>query len=228
MSHALPLQAMCPSPTSRRVTAAPLSWAMGFALAALTLGAPAAAQAPASSPPPPPPAPIQTRAVLRPPTAPPPTAPAQATTRAAAQRPTLAPVVAPGRVSPPPDSMRPVAPAPVATPPANAVAQCADGTFIAAPGDASGCASHGGLRILLPRQPAPPPAVSRAAAAPVASLAAQPSSAAPPLGATMRCKDGTYLGGAPSDAACYGHGGLAAAIVTPRTPPPSPSRPRRP
>ena len=224
MSHALPLPAMRPS---RRVAATPLGWAVGLALAALTFGAPAAAQAPAS-PPPPPAAPTRTPAVLRPPTAPPPTAPAQATTRAAAQRPTLAPVVPPGRVSPPPDSVRLVAPAPVTAPPANAVAQCADGTFIAAPGDASGCASHGGLHVLLPRQAAAPPAMSHVAAAPVASLAAQPSNAAPPVGATMRCKDGTYLGGAPSEAACSGNGGLAAAIVTPRTPPPPPSRPRRP
>jgi hypothetical protein len=70
--------------------------------------------------------------------------------------------------------------------------------------------------------------VSRAPAAPVASLAAQPSGAAPPVGSTMRCKDGTYLGGVPSEGACTGHGGLAAALLTPRTPPPPPSRPRRP
>jgi hypothetical protein len=70
--------------------------------------------------------------------------------------------------------------------------------------------------------------VTPVAAAPVAMVAAQPTSATPPVGATMRCKDGTYLGGAPSDAACAGHGGLAAAIAAPRTAPPPPTRPRRP
>ncbi len=54
------------------------------------------------------------------------------------------------------------------------------------------------------------------------------SNAAPPAGATMRCKDGTYLGGAPSDAACAGHGGLAAALPAPRQAPAGPARVRRP
>jgi len=47
----------------------------------------------------------------------------------------------------------------------------------------------------------------------------------PPAGATMRCKDGTYLTGTPSDARCAGFGGVAVLLPVPTPPPPAPRRP---
>jgi hypothetical protein len=60
------------------------------------------------------------------------------------------------------------------------------------------------------------------------AMQATPANAAPPAGATMRCKDGTYQGGVPSDAACAIHGGLAAALIAPRQAPAAPAQVRRP
>jgi len=44
-----------------------------------------------------------------------------------------------------------------------------------------------------------------------------PANAAPPAGTTMRCKDGSYLSGAPSADRCSGNGGVAAVFPAPRT-----------
>jgi len=137
--------------------------------------------------------------------------------RAAAQAPIAAPASAV-----PPDSVRPKPVVSVVEPPANAVARCTDGAFVIAPSDAATCAAHGGLRVVFPRRAAPRPAV---AATP--SLVAQPATAVAPAGATMRCKDGTYLGGVPTASRCARFGGVAAVLAAPPKPPPMP-RPRRP
>lgn len=125
-----------------------------------------------------------------------------------------------------PDSVRPRAAAAPALP-ANAVAQCVDGTFIVAPRDASACGSHRGVLVRFPVH-APPPRPS--AVAPMAALAVPRPSASPanaPPGATMQCKDGTFLTGQPAAARCGANGGLAAILPAPRTTP-SPAQQRAP
>jgi hypothetical protein len=151
--------------------------------------------------------------------------PAPALTAAPSRAPAPAPTVK--RLGPPPDSVRPAA-APVVVVPANAVAQCGDGTFMVAPDTPGGCASHRGIRVVMPARAAPaPPGATRPVAAPM-TLQAGALSSAPPAGATMRCKDGTFQGGAPSEAACATHGGLATALVAPRPAPVGPAQVRRP
>ncbi|MDE3150618.1 MAG: hypothetical protein KGL93_00070, partial [Gemmatimonadota bacterium] len=73
---------------------------------------------------------------------------------------------------------------------------------------------------------APPPAPGAApqASSPARALSAPDPSA--PEGATLRCKDGTYLTGAQPDAACDAHRGIAARFA-PRVAPAVP-RPKRP
>jgi hypothetical protein len=56
------------------------------------------------------------------------------------------------------------------------------------------------------------------------SASAVASEGARPANATMRCKDGTYLSGAPSTDRCSGNGGTA---VTYPTQPPTPTAPAR-
>jgi hypothetical protein len=58
-------------------------------------------------------------------------------------------------------------------------------------------------------------------------VASQPSTSAP-AGATMHCKDGTYLFGTPAEGRCDGNGGTAAVLAQPRTAPPPPPQVRRP
>jgi hypothetical protein len=220
-----------PSPPSRRVEPGPRWRAMGLALSALTLAAPLAAQAPSPSPPPPPPAPVTAPAVLRPPAAPPPpaAAPTPAPAVAASRAPTETPVLPPERIGRPPDSARPSAPVRAAASPANAVALCADGSFMVPPRDAGACGSHGGLRLLMPpRAAAPPRPLARVAPSPAAIRAAVAAEMPAPSGASMRCRDGTYLTGAPAQGRCDPYGGVAAIIPAPREPPPPPARVRRP
>ena len=52
--------------------------------------------------------------------------------------------------------------------------------------------------------------------------------AVPPAGATMRCKDGTWLTGAPGEGRCSANGGTAAILAPARAAPPPPARSRRP
>ena len=75
--------------------------------------------------------------------------------------------------------------------------------------------------------PAPPP--PRPTVAPSPSTAAHlvaPPETAWPTGATMRCKDGTYLTGPPAADRCANNGGVTA-IMAPHPAPPTP-RPHRP
>jgi len=201
--------------------------ALGAALALALAAAPAAAQAPQGPPPPPAPqgsgSPPPDR---RPPTAPPPPAAAPAAARApsATPQPSVTPLLPPPRASAlPPDSVRQAAAAGPVVPPAGAVARCRDGTFIVAPSDASACSTHRGVGVVFPQRSAPPRPAARPV--PVAQVAAP--SDAPPSGATMRCKDGTWLAGAPAEGRCEGHGGTAVVLPAPRPAPPTP-RPRRP
>ncbi|CAN5864153.1 hypothetical protein BH11GEM1_BH11GEM1_20500 [soil metagenome] len=75
--------------------------------------------------------------------------------------------------------------------------------------------------------PAPTP-LAPPVRTPIAASAVTPAqriasaAAAPPAGATMRCKDGTFLTGAPSEQRCDGNGGVSvtfpAAAPTPQPP----------
>ena len=199
-----------------------LGWSLGLAIALGAIGGAARAQNP-------PPAPAQKQAppALTPPRAPVPPRPSVGA-RAANRAPTYAPIHPAATPGVPPDSMRPAAATAVAAPPANAVARCRDGTFIVPPGDTSACGTHGGLAVVMPRRSAPPPPAARTTEAQGAVPAVAPADAAAPVGATMRCQDGTYLGGIPSEGACAGHGGLAAALPAARTAPAQPARVRRP
>lgn len=124
---------------------------------------------------------------------------------------------APAPVSPPPPAPA-VAAAPVA-PPADAVALCRDGTFVIAPATVASCDARGGILVVMPRQ-VPPPAPVAAAQASAEDAAAARATATPPVGATMRCKDGTWMTGAQDASRCANAGGVAVLITQPRTPPP--------
>jgi hypothetical protein len=126
----------------------------------------------------------------------------------------------------PPSQQRPAAPpapitaSPAPVPPAGAVALCVDNTFVKDPGTVADCAKHGGLKVAMPphaktvtRKANPTPAVGVAAA-----------SQAPPAGATMHCKDGTFLTGTPSKDRCANNGGLAAILPAPAQTPSVPAR----
>ena len=130
--------------------------------------------------------------------------------------------------SPPPTAPSP-APQPV-PPPTNAVALCNDASFVVAPATPSACGSRGGVKLVLPTYRAQPPAdvAPGRVPAPVA-LQAPATPSAPPDGATMRCKDGTWFSGTPDAARCASNGGLAV-ILPPSNPPvpPAPPAPARP
>jgi len=203
-----------PALRSRRQTAAVRAAGFALGLALLTPWT-AVAQAPASAPPPPKPVVVQAPArVPPPPVASPPPAGRRAAPVTAVRQPAATTTLraAPAPVGLPLDSTRPKVVVPSA-PPANAVALCKDGTYIVAPGDASACGTHRGLQLAMPQRAAPPAAVSRVAA-PAAAVRATPAATAttPPAGATMRCKDGTWLSGSPAAAACAGHAGLAMTV----------------
>jgi hypothetical protein len=125
------------------------------------------------------------------------------------------PVVAPPAAPP--------APSVVSAPPADAVALCKDGSFVIAPQPSTDCAPRGGVQVLMPPRPAPP---VRPAPAPSAALLVAPVSPTAPPGASMRCKDGTWLTGTPSAARCASNGGVA--TILPAAPAAAPPPPRNP
>lgn len=211
-------------------------WAAAAALGVAFAAPVAAQQTPARDPAPAAPQAAPAPALVRPQAAPPPPAPGAPAANRATQAAAAAPVQPASRASAlPPDSVRPAtsaAPAAAAAqPPANAVARCADGSYVAA---ADACGSRGGLLVLLPAsgsRAAPQRPVPTAAGARPAAAAAQPAAvatAAPPPGATMRCKDGTYLTGEADANRCASNGGLAAILPAPRVDPAGPPQPRRP
>lgn len=127
----------------------------------------------------------------------------------------VAPVLTPASPAPPAPATRAV---PV--PPAGAVAECRDGSFAVPPETPKACDARGGVRILLPGPRATPAPPSGAARADARVTALAPS--APPAGATMQCKDGTWLTGARDAARCAANGGLGV-MLPERTP--APARP---
>lgn len=74
--------------------------------------------------------------------------------------------------------------------------------------------------------PPPAPAARPADPAPTAAAAAaSPANATPPAGATMRCKDGVWLSGAPAANRCERNGGVAVILPVRATAPPPPRAP---
>jgi hypothetical protein len=120
-------------------------------------------------------------------------------------------------VSPPPPAPA-LATAPV-IPPADAVALCRDGTFVIAPATVATCDARGGLQVAMPRQ-VPPPAPVVAAPVSAVDADAERANSTPPTGATMRCKDGTWLTGAQDATRCANSGGVAMLIAQPLALPP--------
>jgi hypothetical protein len=113
---------------------------------------------------------------------------------------------------------------PAAVPTDSTVALCNDGSFVNQPGTVADCASRGGLRVAM--QPRPKAPVRRAGP----SLSVRPPVAeqGPPAGATMRCKDGTYLSGAAAANRCADNGGMAVILPPPRPTPPAAAAPTAP
>lgn len=117
----------------------------------------------------------------------------------------------------------------VVPPPVDAVAQCNDLTFVVAPAEPAACASRGGVKVFLPgirRAPVPTAAAAAMRAADARSEARPatiPRTDAPPAGATMRCRDGSWLTGAPAASRCDRNGGLA--VILPVAPPAPPRTP---
>jgi hypothetical protein len=173
---------------------------LGAGLAALILAAPAAAQAPARPAAPPAAQRSEPALIALPVSTPPAPAirPNAANNRASLARGAAA-AATPATVLPMSGaSARPGAPAAVAAP---------DNTPAAAP------------------QPLAPPAVLPLSAIQAATPRPAASVRTPvPAGATGRCKDGTYLTGAATDAACAAQGGLAVAFPAPRQVPARPAR----
>lgn len=137
----------------------------------------------------------------------------------------IAPLAAPLAAQEPPQALPPASPPPtgpapapkVVPPPANAVAQCNDLTFVVPPSQPASCSTRGGVKLTLPGvRPTPAPLAAtasvRAATPPPAASARND---APPAGATMRCRDGTWLAGTPSDSRCDRNGGLAVILPAP-------------
>ncbi len=149
--------------------------------------------------------------------------------------PLLSPLAAPLAAQEPVRPIAPVSPPPPApaaarateAPPANAVALCNDQSYIIAPAEPAACAARGGLKVTLPgARKAPQPAVVAPA---IRAAETRPATTgqndAPPAGATMRCKDGSWLAGAAVASRCDGNGGLAVILPALAPPPPAPARP---
>ena len=140
--------------------------------------------------------------------------------RSGAQATPLAPAI----VSPPipPKNITPSS----AMPPSDsAVALCKNGTWIYGSGSPADCTQRGGLLVAMPKRVTPPSALAAASTINAAVIAPARVALIPPATATMQCKDGTFLYGAPSADRCANNGGLAAIFTHPT---PAPARPSRP
>ena len=174
---------------------------------------------------PPPAAKVPVANVIAPPPNAPPPAPARLVLSTVQVAPISAVVMQLKRESAPPDSLIRVSAVDNNAPPTNAVALCSDGTFVVAPNDATPCTPRGGIRALFPSRVLPKPPVPTADDSRRATVSMGRVATAPPASATMQCKDGTFLYGAPSADRCTNNGGLAAIFTHPT---PAPARPTRP
>ena len=148
------------------------------------------------------------------------TAIALATQRVSAQGTPLAPAIVN-----PPTAPKDITPSSALPPSDSAVALCKNGTWIYGSGSSADCIQRGGLLVAMPKRTTPPSALAAAAAVSANVIAPARVGLAPPPTATMQCKDGTFLYGAPSADRCAINGGLAAIFTHPT---PAPARPTRP
>jgi hypothetical protein len=131
---------------------------------------------------------------------------------------------APSKPSPNPSKPSPKesAPAPKAKTqagrPADATAQCQDGTYSTAKTKQGACSRHGGVATWFAdatAAPAPPSPTPRTApptekpAPPAPTTPTTKSNAAAPENATAKCKDGSYSYAKQHSGACSHHGGVA-------------------
>ena len=145
--------------------------------------------------------------------------------RASAQA-TSAPSTTPiPHVSPSPPPPKTIIPTSALLPTDSSVALCKNGTWIYNPGTAAECAQRGGLLVAMPKRTATLQVMAAAAVVSASVIAPARVALAPPATATMQCKDGTFLYGAPSADRCTNNGGLAAIFTHPT---PAPARPSRP
>jgi hypothetical protein len=130
----------------------------------------------------------------------------------------------PVTLPPPAPSTAPTA-APM--PPDSAVALCMDGSWIKTPRTAADCTARGGLRVAMPpkAEPLPAPVAASAASRNIIAAPRTTLNAGIPAGATMQCKDGSFLFGSPSESRCSQNGGVAAFFPAALPPPPPPRRP---
>jgi hypothetical protein len=123
------------------------------------------------------------------------------------------------KASPTATSKTGAAAAATASIPANATAQCTDGTYSTAKTKQGACSKHGGVKTWFADEKAAtgatPPSTKTAAtpaATPKTAASAPKTTTAPagtPDNATAKCKDGTYSFAKQHSGACSHHGGVA-------------------
>ena len=163
---------------------------------------------------------------------PPRVAPSTPSTTPAANPTPAAKILVPASAPIPPAPATPpkiVTPASAQPPSDSAVALCMNGTFVKLPGTPADCASRGGLRVAMPRRGKAPPAPGTpealaAVAARSSSVRTVNASVAPPVGATARCKDASFVTIVPSPTMCDGHGGVSAMFPAAKPAPAAPTR----
>jgi len=132
-----------------------------------------------------------------------------------------------------------VAPPTVGTGPNGATLRCRDGSYPAPKAPDSACAANGGVLVRFPLRylsepatataPTPPTPAQRAPAAvdrprpdgfvPLVEVRARGDTLrGPPIGATLLCKDGSYILRDTSASLCQSRGGLHLRLGAPRTP----------
>jgi len=122
--------------------------------------------------------------------------------------------------APPKESAPAPKPKTQASKPADATAECADGTFSTAKTKQGACSRHGGVKTWFadsttaaPAPPSPAPRAAPTTEKPVPPATTKPTTktttAAAPDNATAKCKDGTYSYAKQHSGACSHHGGVA-------------------
>lgn len=91
--------------------------------------------------------------------------------------------------------------------PANATAQCADGTYSTAKTQTGACSRHGGVKVWWGAADTKSSTSAKSPKTPAAGTAAK-SGGSVPAGATGQCADGSYTRAKTQTGACSRHGGV--------------------